>query len=320
MELYIGGFAQGKTEYVSEKWKNAEAQLFLVNCFHDKIREIMKNGENPEEYLEKLLRFEKENPEKTLVIISDEVGNGVVPIDAFERAWREEVGRCLICLAKEAKHVERVICGIGQVLKSVPKTISVTFLRHGKTPANERHAYLGCTEELLSEKGKEELKVLAERQILPKNPVIIVSPMLRCVETAKFLYPNQDFYAIKGLEEMNFGIFEGKNYLDLSGNTEYQYWIDHNGESKIPHGESMEEYKERTVKAFESLNKFFLSLQDGQEVVFVVHGGTIMALLSYLTKKGYYDFQVKNNEGYRVVLEIEQEKIRMKEGTECVTI
>ena len=36
----------------------------------------------------------------------------------------------------------------------------------------------------------------------------------------------------------------------------------------------------------------------------VVHGGTIMAILSELTGRDYYDFQVKNGEGYRMRLEV----------------
>ena len=52
-----------------------------------------------------------------LIIISDEIGNGIVPIDSFERDYRERTGRLLIELAKDADKVTRVFCGIGQVIK-----------------------------------------------------------------------------------------------------------------------------------------------------------------------------------------------------------
>ena len=51
------------------------------------------------------------------VIISDEIGNGIVPVDAFERDYRERTGRMLITLASQADEVVRVICGIGQKIK-----------------------------------------------------------------------------------------------------------------------------------------------------------------------------------------------------------
>ena len=57
----------------------------------------------------------KEHPD--CVIISDEVGNGIVPVDPFEREYRERLGRMLIEIASRAERVERVICGIGQRIK-----------------------------------------------------------------------------------------------------------------------------------------------------------------------------------------------------------
>ena len=41
---------------------------------------------------------------------ADEIGNGIVPLDAFEREYREQTGRAEILLAKKADEVVRVIC------------------------------------------------------------------------------------------------------------------------------------------------------------------------------------------------------------------
>lgn len=51
------------------------------------------------------------------VIISNEIGCGIVPMDAFERAWRECTGRLLCSLAARAQRVDRVICGVAQALR-----------------------------------------------------------------------------------------------------------------------------------------------------------------------------------------------------------
>lgn len=51
------------------------------------------------------------------VVICDEVGCGVVPIDEGERAWREDVGRLCCRLAERADVVVRLVCGIPQVLR-----------------------------------------------------------------------------------------------------------------------------------------------------------------------------------------------------------
>ncbi len=57
----------------------------------------------------------EKNPD--LVIVSDEVGYGVVPIDRLEREYREQAGRCMELLAASAGQVYRVVCGIGMKLK-----------------------------------------------------------------------------------------------------------------------------------------------------------------------------------------------------------
>lgn len=134
MKLVIGGYAQGKLCYVMQHFSidkenvvdmadekklldgdiektDDEASIVLYH-FHIWMKNELAEGNNPEEKLEKIL---KRFPD--CVIISDEVGNGIVPMDAFDREYRDRLGRILISLAKEADEVVRVICGIGQKIK-----------------------------------------------------------------------------------------------------------------------------------------------------------------------------------------------------------
>lgn len=59
------------------------------------------------------------NIPRNCYIISDEVGLGLVPCDAFEREYREMVGRVLCLLVKECNRVHRVFCGIGVILQDL---------------------------------------------------------------------------------------------------------------------------------------------------------------------------------------------------------
>ena len=56
-----------------------------------------------------------ENPD--IVIVSDEIGYGIVPVDAFDREYRETVGRICTELAVYSDKVYRVVCGIGVPVK-----------------------------------------------------------------------------------------------------------------------------------------------------------------------------------------------------------
>ena len=54
------------------------------------------------------------------IVTCSEVGAGIVPLDAQERAWREAVGRMSCELASQADAVVRMVCGIPVVLKGEP--------------------------------------------------------------------------------------------------------------------------------------------------------------------------------------------------------
>lgn len=127
MKLIIGGYAQGKLNYVLQKYKIETSQVWegkipenieekdttvIINHLHDWVKTEAANGGHPEK---KILDFVEKYTD--CIIISDEVGNGIVPVDAFEREYRERTGRILVELAKKADEVERVICGIGQKIK-----------------------------------------------------------------------------------------------------------------------------------------------------------------------------------------------------------
>lgn len=110
MELYIGGYKQGKLRYVMSKHPNSEDKIF--NDLHLWIKKMLKDGQDAEQ---EVMAYIDKNPDA--IIICDEVGNGIVPVDQFERTYREQVGRILIEVAKRADRVERVTCGLGQRIK-----------------------------------------------------------------------------------------------------------------------------------------------------------------------------------------------------------
>lgn len=110
MELYIGGYKNGKLNYVLKLKQKSKDKI--VNDFHLWVRDLLRDGEDARKVV---MEYLEQHPD--CVIICDEIGNGIVPMDAFERQYREELGRILTELAARAEHVERVICGLGQVLK-----------------------------------------------------------------------------------------------------------------------------------------------------------------------------------------------------------
>lgn len=109
MIFIIGGAYQGKTDFAK---KNFGEEYQLINQYHLRVKEQLREGKDPLAEAEKLLK-ETEN----CIIISDEIGYGLVPIDPFERLYREISGRVNCYLASQAEQVIRVVSGIGSRIK-----------------------------------------------------------------------------------------------------------------------------------------------------------------------------------------------------------
>ena len=124
--MVVGGAYQGKLPYALERFQIEECkvtdgrccekedifQAVLIDHFHEYVKRFMAE----EAYLRALPEeLDKRNPE--VILITNELGYGIVPMDKFDRAYREMTGRVCCLLAAKAKEVHRVICGIGTVIK-----------------------------------------------------------------------------------------------------------------------------------------------------------------------------------------------------------
>lgn len=175
--------------------------------------------------------------------------------------------------------------------------IKLYFIRHSSTKGNEEKRHIGTTDESLSSFGCK----LLEGKRYPKGELLFVSPMKRCVETARILYPRMTPIPIEELKECNFGEFENKNAKELAGNSMYQKWIDSNGTLGFPKGESREEFLQRNIRGFKRALEIMIK-QEADTGIFVVHGGTIMNLLHEFGEPrcDFYHWQVSNGCGYSV--------------------
>lgn len=144
----------------------------------------------------------------------------------------------------------------------------IYLIRHGKTPGNQLNRYIGITDEPVLEENQEQLK----KQNYPKAERLFVSPLLRCRQTAACIYPGQEQQVIQNLRECDFGRFENKNWKEMTGDAEYQAWVDSNATLPFPGGEDPQEFRDRACQGF--LEGLELCAEDGIEsAAFVVHGG-----------------------------------------------
>lgn len=126
MDFIIGGCHQGKTQYVMDTYGYGTEDIVngeelgsvdmngkkCLNHFHLLVWKLLEQELPVEEYLEQI--FSQNDIE---VVLTNEIGYGIVPVDAFEREYRETVGRQCCKIAKRAVRVKRVVAGIAIDIK-----------------------------------------------------------------------------------------------------------------------------------------------------------------------------------------------------------
>ena len=151
MKLITGGAYQGKLLYAQNTYHQTDGWIDgrtcrmdeAVNCrgihhFHEYVRRMLAAGgmhscapeaDNAQPWrlaADSLSTLEQQaeafaawlaekNPE--ILIVTNELGCGVVPMEKADRLWREAVGRVCTALAARSDEVVRVVCGIGVTLK-----------------------------------------------------------------------------------------------------------------------------------------------------------------------------------------------------------
>lgn len=101
--LIVGGAAQGKTMFA----RHISADAAIIDDLHLLVRQALQNGQplpQAEDFFGK-------------TVVCQELGCGIVPMDAQDRAWREETGRLCCAIAAQADRVYRMSCGIAQCIK-----------------------------------------------------------------------------------------------------------------------------------------------------------------------------------------------------------
>lgn len=204
------------------------------------------------------------------------------------------------------------------------KRLRIILLRHGQTKGNLEKRYIGKrSQETLTPEAVDFFKKNARSY--PNAVMLFTSPALRCLKTAKLIYPRlyPKRIVVDELNEMDFGIFEGKNFEDMKNLPEYRSWVDGGCTGQIPGGESRDAFITRTLNGFskvvgtiekQSVEGYkiseiekFTTENSGNEMfdaAVVAHGGTIMAVLSSLAGGDYFSYEAKPGEGYTFTITI----------------
>lgn len=126
MIMITGGAYSGKKAYAKERFGFSDEEIlnggecppeavFTAKCIADYqflVKRLLEEKQDAQAFTERLC---KENP--NAVVIMNEIGAGIIPLEKSERVWREETGRAGCLIAANSCEVIRLTCGIAANIK-----------------------------------------------------------------------------------------------------------------------------------------------------------------------------------------------------------
>ncbi len=159
------------------------------------------------------------------------------------------------------------------------KSYTIHFIRNALTDENLEGRYIGHTNVEISGEGRAQLAQMKDELVYPSVEAVFTSPLRRCTETAKILYPDNKPIAIEGLIEYNFGEFENKTAEELEKHPVFPKWLAGEKGVEPPFGESNEDFEKRVLGTFEKIAEGLMKTGTTSAAI-VTHGGVIMAILA----------------------------------------
>lgn len=197
--------------------------------------------------------------------------------------------------------------------------LQLYLIRHGRTEWNEKGLLQSWGDSPLTEQGISAAKRTGEALYNVAFSACYSSELKRAQDTANYIIHGREIphFHHQGLNELNFGLWEGKAIAELQSHPEYQLLANQPRDYQAieSQGETVEQLYHRVHHAFwEIANRH---QQDGQ-VLIVAHGLTLTLLTAILNGVEWYDF--RNPEKHRFVsntsiniVEVEHGKAKLLE-------
>lgn len=207
--------------------------------------------------------------------------------------------------------------------------MKILLVRHGETDWNVAQRIQGSTDTPLNETGIMQAQKLAEELAKRETPIIGVytSKLERAAKTAECVAEKlgKECIVLPGLEEINFGLWEGITWEQVAEQfpEEYQIWRQNRRYEHPPKGESYQELVERVVAALQKLLKELkagncpdteTAADEGNvpvngDIVVVTHSADIMSLMSFVNDTPFHEMVKRYRTKNTAIVEIEAEVI-----------
>jgi len=192
--------------------------------------------------------------------------------------------------------------------------LRLILVRHGSTIWNAEGKYQGTIDVPLSDKGRREAQMVAERLRNEDIKAVYSSELIRARETAEIIASphNLPVKVIPELGEINFGDWEGltaREIKDKYGEDAYRTWLEDPVNANISGGDHITEFAERVVQGFNKV----IEAHPEDTVVVATHGGALMVLGCHLHGEDLRCFRKYYHHNAAIsVVELEGDAFRFK--------
>ena len=156
------------------------------------------------------------------------------------------------------------------------------LIRHAEAEGNAVPFFQGSMDTELTEKGKQQLRFLAERFRDVPLDAVYYSPYRRALQTAEAvnLYHRLPMHPEPDLRELNGGSWEGRRIADLQSDfpEEFAVWTQHMQDFQAPDGEAMRGVYARICSVMERI----AAENPGRTVAVFTHGCALRNFLSFV--------------------------------------
>lgn len=164
---------------------------------------------------------------------------------------------------------------------------NIYLARHGETEYNRRNQIQGRgIDASLNETGLHQARAIAAHLQDITLHGIYSSSLRRSIETADIIAKkyNCDIKSHKDLDEMNFGVFEGRPASEIKAELQeiHQQWKSGNVDCACENGESPQTVLQRATTKIDAI----ISNQPDANLLFVLHGRLLRILLSHWLQYG----------------------------------
>jgi broad specificity phosphatase PhoE len=163
----------------------------------------------------------------------------------------------------------------------------IYLVRHGETIWNAEDRCQGQADADFSERGRAQIRTLADELATVRFDAAYTSPLVRAVRTAEAILGDRGVRArrVAALSEISYGTLQGTCFADWPGNL-HETWRSDPWSVTFPEGESLAALEARVLPAFEQI----VAAHPGDTVLVSSHGHVNRLILSAHNRLPRADF------------------------------